>query len=89
MGDEIEKQNRMLNELDTAVDHTANTIQEERETLQRHTKKKNKNCSMYMCCIILILIVIIVILNILRSAFSYSVFITNKSCIKGNQRSTN
>lgn len=89
MGDEIEKQNRMLNELDSAVDHATNTIQEERETLQRHTKTKNKNCSMYMCCTILILVVIIVILNILRSAFSYSVFITNKSCIKGNQCSTN
>lgn len=69
MGDEIEKQNQMLRELDDAVDDAANTIQQERQTLQRHTKQRNMNCSMYLCCTILILIVVIVILNILRTAF--------------------
>ena len=60
IGDEISKQNQMLEELDFAVDLTTNTIQQDRETLQRNQKKSTSHhCGMYLCCIILILFVII------------------------------
>ena len=71
IGDEIEKQNRILEELDSAVDETANTITQNRRRLQQHTiKYKNKNCTLYMICVILILLVIIFILNVMKGAFS-------------------
>lgn len=74
MGDEIEKQNQILHELDNAVDMTTDHIRTNRETLQRHSRKKtNKNCGMYLCCVSLILLMVIVILNLLRSAFHYPV----------------
>ena len=75
IGDEISKQNQMLEELDLAVDLTTNTIQQDREILQRNQKKSTSHhCGMYLCCIILILFVIIIILNILRAAFSLLVY---------------
>lgn len=64
----------MLQELDNAVEVTADTIQHNQHTLQHHTMKyKNKNCTIYMIVVIMILLVIIFILNILKSAFTFIV----------------
>lgn len=79
MGNEIEMQNEVIHELGDTIDHTTDTIQRDRMTLQRHSKKKHiTHCGAYLFFTILILIVLIVILNILRNAFLSSLSLTNK-----------
>lgn len=71
IGNEIDRQNIYLGELETAVEHTANTIGRDRLQLRRKRKgAKIAHCGMYLVCIILILVVILMILNILRGAFA-------------------
>lgn len=79
MGNEIAIQNEVIHELGDTIDHTTDTIQRDRMTLQRHSKKKRvTHCGAYLFFTILILIVVIVILNILRNAFRSSPSLTNK-----------
>ena len=40
MGDEIEKQNRLMRELEGVVENTEDHIRDNRETLERNTKRK-------------------------------------------------
>ena len=71
MGDEIEKQNRLMQQLEEVVEDTEEHIRGNRETLERNSRKRsNKHFGMYLCCIITILIVVIIILNLLRGIFS-------------------
>ena len=71
IGKEIDRQNNYLEELETAVEHTTDTIQRDRQQLRKKRKSaKIAHCGMYLVCTILILVVILIILNILRGAFS-------------------
>lgn len=71
MGDEIEKQNRLMQQLEEVVEDTEEHIRGNHETLERNRRKQsNKHFGMYMCCIITILMVVIIILNLLRGIFS-------------------
>lgn len=79
IGNEIDRQNKFLGELETAVEHTTDTIQRDRLQLRKKRKgAKIAHCGMYMVCTILILVVILIILNILRGAFSLTVYYSQK-----------
>lgn len=85
IGNEIDRQNKFLGELETAVEHTTDTIQRDRLQLRKKRKSaKIAHCGMYLVCTILILVVILIILNILRGAFTWIVCCIKspKNCIK-------
>ena len=85
IGNEIDRQNKFLGELETAVEHTTDTIQRDRLQLRKKRKSaKIAHCGMYLVCTILILVVILIILNILRGAFTWIVCCIKspKYCIK-------
>ena len=74
IGNEIDRQNEYLHELENAMDNTTETIARDRERLKQHRKRETiRHCGVYLFCIILILVVVIIILGILRRAFSYDV----------------
>lgn len=82
IGNEIDRQNKFLGELETAVEHTTDTIQRDRLQLRKKRKSaKIAHCGMYLVCTILILVVILIILNILRGAFTWIV-----CCIKSPKK---